>query len=431
MDYLENAPKDFVPIAFIIGGTVVEMIGASPSLAMALLNNPVIAKVPNQDIRPGCRYDGKDFDCSNVNEQLPVQITNPQTHISSEKEETIYVSIPAFNEEDLLLTITTCLNQANDPSKVVIGIAMQYTDGKWPNLSAFPDIRAIRIDEPVGIGTCPTRDLAASMMDGEGYYLQIDAHTIFKKNWDILLKARYKELKKEFDKPIITTYVPFWYKDKQSGEILGMGENRDFTKDHVPWALQFKNIVDDGPDKETVLSADGVLTPTPLHINYDDKPYYEHHLVSGHFLFTDSQFLLDVPFDPECTYHEENTTPLRAWTRGYRMFSIQEDVLWTREMFYGRDVVNSWRSNVEKAPEGVMDFKEKIALGTLRNKDILTGKVLGIWGAPTQELLDEYEKAAKVDYKKFYEDMYKLVEENRGRYYAAEALYELDKKVNG
>lgn len=429
MDNSIGLPDDYTTIAFVVNGVVFELIGAGPKLSAALFSNPTIVNATGLDVKPGCLYDGVKFNCSN--QEPAVKIQNPQTHISEDKEDTIYVSIPAYNEEDLHLTISTCLNMANDPSKVVIGIAMQYPAGNWPDLSAYPDIRIIRIDEKIGLGTCPTRDLAASMMNGEGYYLQIDAHTIFKKNWDIILKSRYKELKKEYDKPIISTYVPYWYKDKQTGELIGMGERKDFSFEHIPWALQFKRYFEEGLERETVYSADGLCTPQPLTVTYDEKPYYEHHLISGHFLFSDSQYLTDVPFDPECTYHEENTTPMRAWTRGYRIFSIKEDILWTREMFHGRDIPTSWRSNADDAPEGELSFKEKIVRGTLRNKDILTGKVLGVWGAPTLELLAEYEKAAGIDYKEFYKTMYEMVEADKTRYYASTALYELDKKLNG
>lgn len=429
MEHKFGPQNPYRTLALILDGRVVQLMGVNDELASILLSKPTIVDVSSIQVRPGCTFDGSTFKC---NDPGPVvRPTNPQTHISDDKEDTIYVSIPAYNEEDIHLTISTCLNMANDPTKVVIGIAMQYPAGNWPDLSAYPDIRVIRIDEPIGLGTCPTRDLAASMMDGEKYYLQIDAHTIFKKDWDIILKSRYKELKKEYDKPIISTYVPYWYKDKQTGELMGMGEKRDFNFEHTPWALQFKNYIDDGHEKETVYSADGLCTPQPLTVTYDEKPYYEHHLISGHFLFTDSQYLTDVPFDPECTYHEENTTPMRAWTRGYRIFSIKEDILWTREMFHGRDIPTSWRSNADDAPEGELSFKEKIVRGTLRNKDILTGKVLGVWGAPTLELLAEYEKAAGIDYKEFYKTMYEMVEADKTRYYASTALYELDKKLNG
>jgi hypothetical protein len=431
MDNLEGAQQGFIPVAFVVDGVVVEMIGANPGLASALFNNPTIVNAMGQDVKPGCLYTGTRFDCSKTFDKGPKTNPTPQPSISEDTKDMIYVAIPAYNEEDLILTISTCLNEANDPSKVVIGVAMQYTNGQYPDLGAYPHLRSIRIDEPVGIGTCPTRDLAASMMNGEEYYLQIDAHTVFKKNWDVILKSRYKELKKEYDKPIISTYVPYWYKDKETGKFMGMGNNEDFTLTHTPWALQFKHTVEEAHEFDTVFSADALCTPNPLVVTYDDKPYHEHHLTSGHFLFTESTFLDEVPFDPECTYHEENTTPMRAWTRGYRIFSIKEDVLWTREMFHGRDIRNSWRSKADESPEGETPFKTKVVMGTLRNKDILTGKVLGVWGAPTLELLEEYEKAAGVDYKEFYKKMYDLVEKDKSRFYASTALYELDKKVNG
>ena len=83
----------------------------------------------------------------------------------------------------------------------------------------------------------------------------------------------------------------------------------------------------------------------------------------------------------------------------------------------------------QKNEEGV-SFKDKVVLGTLRNKEVLTGKVLGEWGAPTLGLLQAYEAAAGLNYKKFYEDMYTMVEATGNKYPAAKALYDLEKNLN-
>jgi hypothetical protein len=49
-----------------------------------------------------------------------------------------------------------------------------------------------------------------------------------------------------------------------------------------------------------------------------------------------------------------------------------------------------------------------------RVRDILTGEILGHWGAPDKESLEKYEKAVNFSFKKFYEDsdfLRKIIEE--------------------
>lgn len=349
--------------------------------------------------------------------------------------ETIFIGIPAYNEEDIHQTIKTALGKATNPSAIRMGVVLHYPNKDFPNLNIYPNVKIIAIDNQMGLGTCLTRDLAASLYEGEDYYLQIDAHTIFKAGWDSILKANYKELKKTVEKPIISGYVPFWYKDKVTGETLTMRGDSEFEKSAIPWtqvpkSVGLKNNVIDF--EEQAYTVEGLDTPFAKEANFSSSNYEEQFLTSGHFIFTSGKFLEEVPFDPLLTYHEENTTPMRAWTRGYRIFNMKTQVLWTREMYRGRDVVNSWRSHASTIRNEAGEvFADKIIDGCLRNKEILTGKILGIWGAPTQELLDQYELTSGIDYKKFYEEMYKVVEKTGNKHYAAKRLYDLDKLKNG
>jgi len=347
----------------------------------------------------------------------------------------IFVGIPAYNEEDIALTLKTLFGKAHSPIDVHVGLALHYPAKNFPDVSMFPNVNVTLIDEPVGLGTCPTRALAAQHYNGEEYYLQIDGHTIFKKKWDVVLKANYKDIQKKVEKPIITGYVPDWHRDSTTSQPLTSDGSADFEKYSAPYSLVDKNHptkwvknIDAEKFKHFAYRCEGVNSPAHLVVDFKKEYYVEHHLTSGHFLFTSGNFLKEVPLDPLITYHEENTTPLRAWTRGYRMFAIKDHVLWTREMMVrGRDVPNSWRSNSGVRSGGNPSLQDKITHGCLRNKDILTGKIIGEWGAPSKELLEAYELASGINYKEFYEEMYKEVENNRDQYYAAQNLYDLEK----
>ena len=349
--------------------------------------------------------------------------------------ETIFIGIPAFNEEDIHETIRTALGKARQPQNVHIGIVLHYPAGNFPDVRMYPNVKVIAISDAIGLGTSVTRDLACSLYEGETYYLQIDGHTMFKQNWDEILKVNYKELQKITEKPIISTYVPYWFRDRKTGQALNMFGTNDFDYpcSHM-WSLVTKGNprainVDEEAYRHLVYGIEAVESPAAATANFENSNYEEQYVFAGHFMFTTAKYLEEIPFDPLVTYHEENTAPLRAWTRGYRIFNMRDHALWTREMYtQGRDVPNSWKSTYEVKDENGVSFRDKVIQGTLRNKDILTGKVLGIWGAPNQKLLDEYEKASGINYKEIYRKMYETVEEVGDKYFAAHQLYELEKK---
>lgn len=349
----------------------------------------------------------------------------------------IFINIASYNEEDLIDTIETAFNKAKDPENIYIGMCLHNSNNIFPNLDKYKNVKFIHINEKVGLGLGISRNLAASFYNDEKYYLQIDAHTVFKTNWDYILKEKYEKIKQNYKKPIISTYVPYYYRDRITGKKLTMAQNENWEDYYTPWSLVAKSHPEalDIQDKEKYrLFAYGIEaldSPAAKKADFNNQGYEEQYFISGHFLFTDSIFLKEVKYDPELAYHEENVIAMLAWTRGYRIFNINDHVLWTREMYtMGRDVPNSWKQTYLDKDENGISFRDKVIAGTLRNKDILTGKVLGEYGSPTIELLNAYENAAGLDYNKFYKDMYDIVEKTGNQYGAARALYDLDRDRN-
>jgi hypothetical protein len=350
---------------------------------------------------------------------------------------TIFVNIAAYNEEDLVDTVQTALEKATNPDNIHIGIVLHYPAGNFPDLSKWPTVKTIKITESIGLGLGTARGMAASLYNNETYYLQIDAHTVFKQNWDSCLINNYNELNKSVKKPIISAYVPYYFRDRVTGEKLTMAKNTDWEGYYTPWTLVAKShpLAIGMEDKERYYTfaygIEALDSPAAAAGTFYQSNYDEQYFISGHFLFASASFIKEVKYDPKLAYHEENVIAMLAWTRGYRIFNMKDHVLWTREMHtMGRDVPNSWKETyLEKNEEGI-SFKDKVVLGTLRNKEILTGKVLGEWGAPTLELLQDYEAAAGLNYKKFYADMYTMVEKTGHKYPAAKALYDLEKSLN-
>ena len=333
----------------------------------------------------------------------------------------IFVCTSAYNDTDLFITLETAYSNASNPQNVYFGIGMQYPDIPKPDLSSYKNVRTIDIPEVHPIGTSPSRAIAAGLLEDEHYFLSIDAHTIFKKDWDKNLIKYFSELKEKYKKPVISTYSPYWYRDKD-GFIFNQNQNQSFEEEMPQFKLKFK--MDDEVFPE------GYVMPTPTWDKEVTSKYEEHYLIGAHLLFAESSYLNEVPFDPYISYHEENTTAMRAWTRGYRIFAIDKDILWTREMFHGPSDSESWRHKTERKNLDGFNYLDKIAIGALRCKDILLGEILGIYGSPSIELLKEYERYAGVDHVDIYKKIYERVEASSKINTPSKTMYDFDKARN-
>lgn len=333
----------------------------------------------------------------------------------------IFVCTSAYNDTDLFITLETAYSNASNPQNVYFGIGMQYPDIPKPDLSSYKNVRTIDIPEVHPIGTSPSRAIAARLVEDEHYFLSIDAHTIFKKDWDKNLIEYFSELKEKYKKPVISTYSPYWYRDKD-GFIFNQNQNQSFEEEMPQFKLKFK--MDDEVFPE------GYVMPTPTWDKEVTSKYEEHYLIGAHLLFAESSYLNEVPFDPYISYHEENTTAMRAWTRGYRIFAIDKDILWTREMFHGPSDAESWRHKTERKNLDGFNYLDKISLGALRCKDILLGEILGIYGSPSIELLKEYERYAGVDHVDIYKKIYERVEASSKINTPSKTMYDFDKARN-
>jgi hypothetical protein len=215
---------------------------------------------------------------------------------------------------------------------------------------------------------------------------------LFEKNWDTTLIDKFELIRKEFDKPIITTYTPWW--SMTDGAInFYSNVSEAFC---APMVLDLESSTKDGYPK-----------PKTKHSDWLDREVYkEHHFISAHFLFTDPSFIQEVLPDPLIMYSGEViTTAVRAWTRGYRMFCIKNPIAWHLNKFHG-DRYSKDRLWDSKNTGPLYDhFMKKNEKGAQRSKDILTGKITGYWGAETIDLLKGYEEASGLDFKSLYEEI--------------------------
>ena len=327
--------------------------------------------------------------------------------------ENIFICISACNEPDLLQTVLSAINNADSPNRLQFGIFEQPLTLEPTDLSSVcADIMHVKVkyDAPLGVGL---PRLNASMLHSKkaDFYLQIDAHMIFEQHWDTDLIKYYSDISKHSDRVIISTYVPWWYRDSEGSIKLSVNDsiavdpNSFGNAPHTPVGkLEI--------DSYTSNLFRNHIPITGARIEWESLStnYVEHYLTSGHFLFSSIKILEEVAVDPLITWGgEEPIMGLRAWTRGYRIYSIDKPIVWHKNKW--GDVIDKddWRVKGNSLNTTLYDnHRDNMNHAYRRIKDIFLGDLVGYWGAPNIDLLKEYEHTVGVSFKEYYQ----LLKEN-------------------
>ena len=102
--------------------------------------------------------------------------------------ETIFISIASYRDPELLPTLRDCLANAKNPDKLRFGICWQHDETE--TLGEFADdsrFKFIKVPYALAKGACWARSLIQSLYNNKTYYLQLDSHHRFTKNWDATL----------------------------------------------------------------------------------------------------------------------------------------------------------------------------------------------------------------------------------------------------
>jgi hypothetical protein len=303
---------------------------------------------------------------------------------------TIYVSIAAYNEPHLDLMLSNCLENAEYPERIHFGIWCHYNDNTRPTFEKYQNVNHVFTDYTAMLGLCNGRLNSLSFYNQEDYCLQLDAHMLFEKKWDTKLINAFEEIKKDHDKPIISTYVPWW--SISNNKINYYSSESD--------AFCSPMIID-----KNIGNIEGYPKTTTETFFWNDEKYKEHFLISGHFIFSERSILEDVSPDPQIMFGgDEITLALRLSTRGYKIFTIKNPIVWHLNKFDGDLYYKDRLMRSEVIGKERDLYGQRSDRSLERVKDILTGKMLGYWGAPSLEKLKEFEQKINLDFNKFYSE---------------------------
>ena len=256
----------------------------------------------------------------------------------------IFVSIASYRDNSCINTIKSLFENAKDPTRVFIGICQQNNHkidkdcsyDKYKN-----NIRIIRIPYYDAKGPVYARYLCACLLENEDYFLQIDSHTVFTKNWDDICISMINEIKKLglSTKPVISYYP------KDVNQIDHCYE----TNDTIP--------VIKGVDY-----VNGVLSlKQAVYMTIDNKnPYMKTPYITGNFFFCESYFLKEFHYDPTLDYlfqGEEILYSIKFYTYGWDAFCPNTNIVYHEYI----------RSNKPKYwDEPRINFNNKKALKKIR-----------------------------------------------------------------
>jgi hypothetical protein len=231
-----------------------------------------------------------------------------------------FVSIAAYRDPELLPTLKDLLSNCSNPDDLHICIGWQHShEVVWDTLDEYKNdsrFTIIDVDYKDAKGVCWMRKRIQDEYRGEEYYLQLDSHHRFSKNWDITLKDYIHYLQSKGSlKPLLSAYIPGYFpKTDPEGRV-----------DEV-WGLNIQRFM-----------PSGVIFLEPHHVdNWKElKEPFKARFISAHFIFTLGKFVKEVPYDEHLYFHgEESSLAARAYTYGYDLFSPHRPVIWheyTRE----------------------------------------------------------------------------------------------------
>ena len=277
------------------------------------------------------------------------------------KKDTIFVSIASYRDTECEKTLKSLFDNAKYKNNCFVGICQQNNynmdDDCLINIKDWEcNINIIRISYFEAKGPTYARYLCSGLWNGEEYYLQIDSHTTFIKDWDEKLINMIKELKNRNIslKPVLS-YYPI--------DIVKINEKTSEIP-HIPGARYDNN---------------GILVLKQAIYTNNNNDYMPSYLMAAGMFFCESKFLDEIPFDPTLDYlfeGEEILTSVRFFTNGWDTFTPKENIIYHEFYRYGKpkyyiDNKNSFnpdkaRLKVKKILNNNEDIDEKYGLGKIR-----------------------------------------------------------------
>ena len=229
----------------------------------------------------------------------------------------IFIQIPSYRDWELPETIKNAVEQSSGLINLNFGVhecvLPQDDIGVPTDLPKHAKVHYKKSIAPDNIGLQMSRRIANDFYDGEDYYLQIDAHMRFVKDWDtkaLQMIGYYKA--HGIKKPMLTMY-PAVYSYGEDGNLIA-----EPVEDLLPRRVSFHENHQQFKD---------ILIPVQTAVWADFDCGYTAS-VSGGFIFTDGSFSKIKPNPKIAFWGEEPLIASRAYTHGFTPVLPSGDLVW-------------------------------------------------------------------------------------------------------
>lgn len=287
----------------------------------------------------------------------------------------IFVQLASYHDYELPKTIADAIEKASGKHKINFGVHHNYFEVDDIELPALPNVKIERSKAPHNLGMGTSRKIAHQFYDGEDYYLQVDAHTRFRENWDdnyISMIQHYQSL--GFEKPLLTSYPKnYWY----AADEVKMDEG--WTVSNISFEENKERFMRERVPSQTALST---LTGNMFTRS-----------VSGGSIFTVGPFIKPNP--DMHSIGEEILIAARAYTSGYDLLIPKQGQL--AHLYYD----HSNPSNNKRRMVWI-DFPELASSFEQRGGDVMRSifkeNLIGEYHFGTERSLDEFEIFSGLDF---------------------------------
>ncbi|MGR9145677.1 GlcNAc-transferase family protein (plasmid) [Rhizobium leguminosarum] len=309
------------------------------------------------------------------------QIKSDAFIFSSMQNKKIFISIASFCDPMITFTVKSALEKARYPHRLSFGIVDQSLKSVESEVPAGAwRVAYIIVDPRHSRGVSWARALAMTLYSGEDYFLQIDSHTCFDRNWDITLIDTMETIShNSSNKKVIISTRPFAFEIQPDGGIKKVRFTACTLK-----LVPKSNFID--------LSDPVMLFSCENSREMKDIPGFQ---VSAAFLFTRGHFVEEIPYDPFMYFHgEEQNISIRAYTHGWDIWHPNRMPLY--HLYKKRNANEAplhWdRSFDERRGEKWASFRSR---ANVRLEKLLKGEPTGIYSVGSARSVHQYLNFAK------------------------------------
>lgn len=336
-------------------------------------------------------------------------------------ENTIFVTMASCEEYFLEQTIKSAILMANKPDRIFFGVFNNILTKEHSLLdndffTNNSNIFYAEIVTPSPMGTGFGRMNASLLSTRQhDYVLQIDAHTVFTKDWDLKLIENFEKIVEDTKTDrLVLTAIPrgnLYYdtKDRDTMFSTDTALSPDGNNKIDPYNNDYHELTEYYNTKPEIrfdgwqgkhFSEYNVGLPITYgtHI-FEAEEYEEVNCIHASLVFFKYSTTREVMHDPSDFFNGDQINQgLRLLSRGYKIFAIKHPLLLTLNKYHKQTLPNdktddfidpewNWRLNKHISQSG-SDYQRRIHTDSEKiYQEIFSGEYLGYWGAPDKESL--------------------------------------------